>query len=193
MDRADYPPYAPVGTVPRRPWRAVAALALVLAAAGVLLSVLLYVQVKSSADDRQELQLRVAELARDKADRLEVKSTAQTKAIKRNAVRSRKIVRYLRGERGYPGVPGKNGVIGAPGPAGLRGKTGPAGPMGPIGPVGPAGPQGAPGATGPQGPPGEQGPQGPPPSSATFHNADGTTTTCTDPEGDGSLDCPPPA
>jgi hypothetical protein len=80
-----------------------------------------------------------------------------------------KIIRYLKGEQGIPGVPGANGQPGTagqpgtqpqPGDQGPKGDTVPAVPPGTPGSTGPLGPVGSPGPVGGAGPPGTVGEKG---------------------------------
>lgn len=172
----------------------------ILATLAVVILVGVFFAAREFGTDRQELR-DDATIAKRKAERTQDRSKSNDRRITR-------VVKFLRGEQGLPGVPGRNGKIGAPGPAGMPGDRGPAGrpgpqgppgATGPEGPRGPGGPSGAPGpqgeagppgAEGPPGEPGPQGPPGPPPNSFTFTH-EGVTYVCSDPEQDGAYSCQP--
>lgn len=103
------------------------------------------------------------------------------------------------GAAGPPGVPGRSGTpggVGPPGPAGLDGPTGEAGDGGVAGPAGEVGSTGPDGATGPPGPQGLVGPMGPTgptglsPHAIVVPDGMGGECTATDPEADGTYECP---
>jgi type II secretory pathway pseudopilin PulG len=104
----------------------------------------------------------------------------------------------IAGRAGEDGPPGAPGTDGGPGPAGDPGEPGDPGAdgapglPGESGPPGPAGPAGVDGAPGPQGPQGEQGATGPMPVAIVIPDGLGGSCTATDPEADGTYECPPP-
>lgn len=93
------------------------------------------------------------------------------------------------GRTGSPGSAGEDGTDGVQGDAGPAGTDGQAGPQGEQGPPGPEGPQGA---TGPGGGQGPAGPPGPMPAAIVIPDGLGGSCTATDPEADGTYECPSP-
>jgi hypothetical protein len=201
-----------------RPWRIMISAALLLAAVGLLLSVVLYVRADQAQRDRADLAAKIAQIAKQKAVHVQAqanRNTTQIAAGKRNTGR---IVRYLQGKQGLPGVPGVDGKIGAPGPPGgigPRGFMGLAGQDGTPGVNGKNGSDGAPGlgptddqvaaavaaycdqhnqcagSTGATGPPGADGAQGPPGPQGPAGSSPSTLECTPDPNVPGSFTCVP--
>lgn len=92
--------------------------------------------------------------------------TANNTAVKaqetsdKNTETNKRVVSFLKGERGLSGVPGSNGTPGTPGKPGLRGGNGPQGAKGDKGDPGATGQAGQPGATGSRGDTGSSGSSG---------------------------------
>lgn len=96
----------------------IATFAMAMSGAGLII----VAQKSGNNDTRLDKVEPKAAVAAKRATVAAKKATVADKRLSRNVTQTKRIVRYLAGKQGLPGVPGKNGKLGAPGPPGKAGR-----------------------------------------------------------------------